>query len=208
MLIAGLVLGSALGSSQDVPRVLAQTGTTAQITAPTDGDILQGEVRIRGIAAGAAFASAELAFAYIGDVTETWFRLTELHVPVEDGELWAWNTTSVSDGEYLLRLRLVNLDGTQQEARVSIQIRNYTQAILVTPTLGPTSQPPMEVDTPVVILPSPTASVVVAPMTPTVLPANPAALTPAAILGGFWRGALAVLAACLLVAVMMLRRRT
>jgi hypothetical protein len=146
--------------------------------------------------------------AYTDDPTETWFRLAELLVPVEDGELWAWNTNSVSDGEYLLRLKLVNLDGTQQEARVRIQVRNYTEAIVVTPTQEATSQPPMQVDTPVVIQPSQTAAVIVAPITPTLLPANPAALTPGAILGGFWRGALAVLAACLLVAVMILRRRT
>jgi hypothetical protein len=209
MLIAGLVVGFALGVSRTVPRVAAQTGTTTLITSPTDGDILQGEVRIRGTAAGAAFSSAELSFAYIDDVTETWFRLAELLVPVEDGDLWAWNTTSVSDGEYLLRLKLVNLDGTQQEARVRIQVRNYTEAIVVTPTQEPTIQPPMQVDTPVVIEPSATAAVVVLPVvTPTPLPANPAALTPAAIFGGFWRGALAVLAACLLVAVMILRRRT
>jgi hypothetical protein len=208
MLIASLVLSAAPGFSREAPGVLAQAGPSVQITSPTDGDILQGEVRIRGIAAGAAFSSAELSFAYIDDPTETWFRIGDLLVPVEDGELWAWNTTSVSDGEYLLRLKLVNLDGTQQEARVRIQVRNYTEAIVVTPTQEPTVPPPMQVDTPVVIQPSSTPAVIVAPMTPTLLPANPAAMRPEAILGGFWRGALAVLAACVIVAVMILRRRT
>jgi hypothetical protein len=207
MLIAALVALSVLVPSQALSPVLAQTGTTAQITSPTEGDILRGEVRIRGTAAGAAFSSAEISFAYIDDVTGTWFRIAELLVPVEDGELWVWNTSSISDGEYMLRLKLVNLDGTQQEARVRIQVRNYTQAIVVTPTQEPTSQPPLQVDTPVFIQPSPTAAVIVAPMTPTPLPANPAALTPEAIFGGFWRGALAVLAACLLVGVTILRRR-
>lgn len=207
MLIGALVLSSALGTYRAVSLVGAQTGTTAQITSPTNGDILRGEARVRGTAAGAAFSSAELSFAYVDDPTGTWFRLAELLVPVENGDLWTWNTTSVSDGEYLLRLKLVNLDGTLQEAQVRIQVRNYTEPIVVTPTQEPTSQPPLQVDTPVVIQPSPTAAAITAPMTPTRLPANPAALTPGAILGGFWRGALVVLAACVLVGVTILRRR-
>ena len=208
MLTAVVVLGCALGSAQGALPALAQSGTTAQISSPTDGDILRGEVRIRGSAAGAAFSSAELSFAYVEDPTGTWFRIAELLTPVEDGELWAWNTTAVSDGEYLLRLKLSNLDGTQQEARVHIQVRNYTEAIVVTPTPEPTSQPPMQVDTPVVIQASPTTAIIVKPMTPTAMPINPVALTRAEILGGFWRGALAVVAAGLLVVVVILRRRT
>jgi hypothetical protein len=66
----------------------------------------------------------------------------------------------------------------------------------------------MQVDTPVVIQGSPTTGVIAAAITPTPLPSNPASLTPTAVLGGFWRGALAVMAACLLMAVMLLRRRT
>lgn len=208
LLIAALVLRSAPGFIRGTQRVMAQATTTVQFTSPADGDVLQGEVQIRGTAAGAAFASAELSFAYVDDPTETWFRLAELLVPVENGDLSVWNTTSVSDGEYLLRLKLVNLDGTQQEARVRIQIRNYTEAVVVTPTQEPTSPPPMQVDTPVVIQASPTTGVIAAAITPTPLPSNPASLTPTAVLGGFWRGALAVVAACLLVAVMVLRRRT
>jgi len=208
MLTAVVVLGCALGFAHGALPALAQSGTTAQISSPTDGDILRGEVRIRGSAAGAAFSSAELSFAYVEDPTGTWFRIAELLTPVEDGELWAWNTTAVSDGEYLLRLKLSNLDGTQQEARVHIQVRNYTEAIVVTPTPEPTSQPPMQVDTPVVIQASPTTAIIVKPMTPTAMPINPVALTRAEILGGFWRGALAVVAAGLLVVVVILRRRT
>jgi len=207
LLLAGLALNCVLWAIRAVPPAIAQAGATAEITAPTDGEILQGEVRIRGTAAGAAFSVAELSFAYLEDPTDTWFRIAELAFPVENGELWTWNTASVSDGEYLLRLRLVNLDGALQDARVHIQIRNYTQAIVATPTQQPTTAPPMQVDTPVVIQPSPTAAVMVARMTPTPFPGNPAALTPAAILGGFWRGGLAVVAASLLVTVMIMRRR-
>ena len=208
MLTAVVVLGCALGFAHGALPALAQSGTTAQISSPTDGDVLRGEVRIRGSAAGAAFSSAELSFAYVEDPTETWFRIAEVLTPVEDGELWAWNTTAVSDGEYLLRLKLSNLDGRQQEARVHIQVRNYTEPIVVTPTPEPTSQPPMQVDTPVVIQASPTTAIIVKPMTPTAMPINPVALTRAEILGGFWRGALAVVAAGLLVVVVILRRRT
>lgn len=207
-LTAALVLGCALGTTGRAIPALAQSGTTAQISSPADGDVLRGEVRIRGTAAGAAFSSAELSFAYIDDPTETWFRIAELLTPVDDGELWAWNTTAVSDGEYLLRLKLLNLDGTQQETRVHIQVRNYTEPLVVTPTAEPTSQPPMQVDTPVVIQASPTTAMIATPMTPTPMLVNPAALTRAEIFGGFWRGAMAVMAASLLVAVVILRRRT
>lgn len=205
---ASVALNVALSMFWFVPQAHMQAGTTVEITAPSDGEILRGDALIRGTAAGAAFSSADLSFAFIEDPTETWFRITELTVPVENAALWTWNTLEVSDGEYWLRLRLLSLDGTRQEATVRIQIRNYTGAIEPTATPAPTTQPAMQVDTPVVIQPSPTAALVVPRVTPTLMPMNPAAVTPAAILSGFWRGALAVLAASVLVSVIMLRRRT
>lgn len=184
----------------------AQTSALARISSPGDGEVLRGTVIVRGTANSPAFLGAELAFAYADTPEQTWFLIADISQPVVDGELAVWDTSAVSDGGYTVRLRLVSADGSRQEAALRVEVRNYTSAVVASSTPAQAPSPAIFIETPIILMPSPTA-LLTNPSTPTPLPSNPAALTPAAILGGFSRGGLAVVATFLLVAVLLLRRR-
>src|SRR3990172_7195875 len=76
------------------------------ITAPSPGDVLQGVVLISGTNNVAGFVSAEISFTYAGDTTGTWFQIAMNNQPVLNGTLATWDTTVITDGDYIIRLRV------------------------------------------------------------------------------------------------------
>jgi hypothetical protein len=173
--------------------VRAQEELQFTISSPTDGQIVQGLVSITGTATILGISSYELAFAYDDDPTQTWFVLVSSSQPVFEGELGAWDTTTLTDGDYNLRLRVFLLDGSVQETTVpGLRVRNYTA--VPTSTLTPTA-------TAVVLFAAPTAQLIApAPATatpalptPTSLPPNPAGLQEASISWALGRGAILAL---------------
>jgi hypothetical protein len=187
-------------------RVVAQNGSPVEISSPVDGDVLTGVVEIQGTVTAQNFLSATLAFAYDGVQDAEWFNITEIPQPVNRTQLALWDTGAISDGAYILRLRLNGTDGTVQDAVARVQVRNYTSAPTSVPTPTFTAQPALEVSTPVVIGATPTF-LRTQPGTPTAFPANPARLTQGDILAGITRGGSAVLAVFLLWGAVTLRRR-
>lgn len=178
-------------------QVSAQQDTPI-ISAPRPGDALQGVITITGTSQVDGFASAEIAFAYAGDPTGTWFRIAAGSQPVQDGTLAIWDTTSISDGVYDLRLRILRTDGKELEVVTSgLRVRNYT------PVETPTPTPFVPAATP---LPTRTATATPYP-TPTVLPPNPAALSSNDVSIGIGYGGLAAILLFLLLGVYLWLRR-
>lgn len=175
------------------------------ITSPTRDQALQGQVAITGTADGPAFARAELAFAYFSDTTNSWFTIQTFSQPVDNSVLATWNTAAITDGEYVVRLRVVSQDGTIQDAAVAIQVRNYTAPLSVKPTASAPGLHTLQVPTPVPSRPVATA-VPTSAETPSPLPPNPAALNAASVYAGFWRGALLVVGLFLVLGLGLLRR--
>jgi len=137
-----------------------------EITSPRDGDVLKGSVDIIGTAAGEGFASADLAYAYADEVNPSWFLIAEMEEPANVATLAVWDTTTISDGDYRLKLTVYHTDGTNSKYIVErLQVRNYTEAVL-TPTTLPTATITTQV---------PTATLVPAAATP--FPENKAALS-------------------------------
>ena len=172
-------------AAQDVPPIT--------ITAPREGDVLRGEVTITGTTDLPNFVSAQLDFAYASNPTGTWFSIQTLSQPVTDSTVATWNTTSISDGDYILRLRVNLLDNTFQEITVPIQIGN--DVVPVTPTVVPTATlnaVDVQIPTPFLLAASPTPTTPPRP-TPTALPTNPASLGQTAILASLGRGVLVIL---------------
>lgn len=185
----------------------AQSEAVVEISSPREGDVLTGVVEVRGTVSSGSFLSAELAFAYSDGTTEQWFGITELPQPATNAQLALWDTTAISDGAYTVRLRLNGTDGTVRDDVVQVQVRNYTAApVTATASSTPTSQPILEVATPVVIAETPTESRPPA-YTPTPFPANPVDLTPQDVWKGFARGGFAILAVFFLWGAVTLRRR-
>jgi hypothetical protein len=172
--------------------IAAQTAPPIAITSPTADEILRGQVTVTGTLDVDTFASAELDFAYASDPTGTWFTIQTLSQPVTDASLGVWDTTTITDGDYVLRLRVNFEDGTFQEVMVSVRVGNDA---VPTPTLAPTStleSVSVLVPTPFLLAASPTPTDVPRP-TPTALPANPASLGQDEIYASLKRGALVIL---------------
>lgn len=156
--------------------LLFQSGA-AQITSPTNGDMLRGSVEIAGIIETPEFSLAELAFAYGSDASDpslSWFTLQTFSQPPADSTLTIWDTTTITDGTYSLRLRVFLADGSLQEVYVTgLQVRNDAPPPTETP--APTQVIP-PTDAPPTLIPPVTAPPVLIFPTPTALPANPASL--------------------------------
>ena len=165
--------------------------TTPVITSPSAGQVLQGQVAITGATDISGFASAEVAFAYASDTTDTWFTIWSGTQSVFNGVIATWDTTTISDGDYILRLRVNLQDETTQDLTVAVQVRNYTAQATPTPTMIPTAQPVLQIPTPILVADTPT-SAMPAISTPTSLPPNPVEVTQNQIYANFQRGALII----------------
>ncbi len=172
----------------------AQDSPPVSISSPRAGDVLRGEVTITGSTDLPNFASANLDFKYASDSGDTWFPLAVLSQPALDSPLYLWNTSSITDGEYIIRLQVILTDGTFQEMTVPITIQN--NAPLTEPTPSPTFTPGpgigFQAPTPFFLAPSATPTETPRP-TPTPLPLNPAALNQNEVFASLGRGALVIL---------------
>lgn len=170
----------------------AQDAPPVAITSPVADEVLRGQVTLTGRINVPSFVSARLEFAYASNPTDTWFTIQTFSQPVADSTLANWDTTSITDGSYVLRLRVILVDGTVQEATVPVQVGNDA---LPTPTPESTLTPEPEsvlLPTPFLLAASPTPTALPRP-TPTALPPNPASLEQRQIYGSLGRGALVIL---------------
>jgi hypothetical protein len=173
--------------------VNAQEGTQVIISTPAEGQIVQGVTTIAGTVSALGFSSYELAFSYADDPTQTWFVFANSSEPVYEGQLGVWDTTSLTDGDYFLRLQAFMLDGTIQEMTVpGLRVRNYTA--VPTSTFTPTATAIVQFAAPTarMVAPEPATAIPSLP-TPTFLPPNPASFRAASILGALGRGAVLAL---------------
>ena len=173
-----------LFAAQDVPPLA--------ITSPAPDEVLRGQVTITGKMDFPGFLSAGLDFAYASDPTGTWFNIQTFLQPLTDSTLAVWDTTSITDGDYVLRLQVSFEDGSVQEVTVPVRVGNDLQP---TPTPEPTATPEPDavlIPTPFLLAASPTPTDLPRP-TPTALPTNPASLGRNQIYTSLGRGALVIL---------------
>jgi hypothetical protein len=181
--------------------LLLQGAGTVILTVPNSGAALRGVVPILGTTGVPGFRSAEISFAYAAEPADTWFLIASANEPVTDGQLTLWDTTTITDGDYTLRLRVFLDDGSTMDAFVTgLGIRNDAPAAAATVIASPSSQPsPTESGQ---ASPSPRAPVAEAAPAPRssapTLPPNPAAVQPSAVSrvlllgGGMMVGALGI----------------
>jgi len=134
------------------------------ITSPRDNAMVAGAVAMQGTATHPDFWKYELYYSQMA--TEEWVFIGQVHeTPVINGQLEIWYTTTVPDGAYKLRLRVVRRDGNYDEYFV----RNISVSNTV-PTVTPTSEAtPTRARTPTPLPPTPTI-VVEQPKLPTPTP--------------------------------------
>ena len=161
--------------------VLAQSGDSrgAEISAPVPGSPLKGVVSIVGTTAMAGFQSWEITFSYVSDTTGSWFLIDEGQEIITQSEISQWDTATITDGDYNLRLTIF-LEGGRREHYVveQLRVRNYSPVETITPipsiTPTPYTETPLPSETPTVTQPHTDTPI---PDTPTPLPTNPATIT-------------------------------
>jgi hypothetical protein len=170
---------------------VAATPAAVGISYPGSGAALSGVVAI----SGTTFSAWDLSFSYADDPTGTWFPLAQSAEPVSAGTLATWETTTMTDGFYVLQLHVAGADAAQ-DFKVSVRVRNYSQVETATPILTLTVAPTFT-STPTSVAEA-TATLTFTPApSPTMsapLPPNPATLKPQEIAINFGKGALAVMA--------------
>jgi len=177
------------------------------ITSPASGDAIRGEVTVTGTTDVLGFTSSQLDFSYVTNPTDTWFTLQTSTQSVVDSPLATWDTTLISDGDYVLRLRVFAEDGVFQEITVSVKIQNDTP--IVTPTPVVTSTPnrlDVGVPTPFLVASSPTPTLTPRP-TPTPFPTNAVSMNQMTIYTSLGRGALVIIGLFAFVGIILRFRR-
>ncbi len=131
----------------------------AVITSPQPLSVVRGRVTIEGTAVHPNFLRYELYYSPEPVRDDSWVFIGEAHYnQVANGFLGTWDTTSLPDGLYSLRLRVVRQDANYEEYIVrGLQVANTqptdtpTPAATPTPTATPTPLPP----TPTVLVMAP-----------------------------------------------------
>lgn len=99
----------------------------AELISPAEGQVIQGSFEVIGTVPEEDFASAELAYAYDKDDETNWFVIASISQPATISLLARWDTTTISDGDYKLRLTVNHTDGSSSDYVVGgLKVRNYT----------------------------------------------------------------------------------
>ena len=190
LLLGCIPIANAQELTPTPPAATSSPAQTVSLSAPVSGQALLGVVTVTGNSAIPGFSRSELSFAYSSDPTGTWFLISENQVAVENGILAQWDTTTITDGDYQLRLVVRLESGQQQIASVTgLRVRNYTAVETETPAPSPSPRPgntPEPTSTP-----TPTLTPI--PPTVTALPPNPAIIEPQDLYENLGRGALGVI---------------
>src|SRR5919199_984258 len=136
------------------PATLTCNQSIAVIQNPQPGAVLSGVVQVEGTASlGGGFQYYKVEFSSAN--RDDWVLFSGLvRQQVVNGQLAVWDSASVPDGVYSMRLRVVDVTGNYCEWTIT-QLRVQNSAP-VQPTLAPTLVPSTPTATPTPAPPSPT----------------------------------------------------
>ena len=187
--------------------IAAQNSSPVAITYPAEGGAVAGEVTITGTTDILGFTSSQLDFSYASDSTGTWFAIGTSSQPEIDSPLAVWDTSLITDGNYVIRLRVYLQDGAFEEVTLNIKVQNDAPILTPTPLITSTpNQLDVQLPTPFLVAASPTPTLT-PPPTPTPLPTNAVSLDQSAIYTSLGRGALVILGLFLFAGLLLRFRR-
>jgi hypothetical protein len=169
------------------------SGTTGVIDWPVTGEHIQGAVVIRGSTPASGMRSYEVGYAQSTDPNQVWVLIEEGTTSIQNGILAIWDTTTIADGEYNLRLLINQTNGDQAVTNMYnlwVQNGEAIELTSITPTpwyidlAEPTDTPTPSYHS-VISEAYPSLS-----PSPTALPQNPAEISPEKALASLGSGAL------------------
>jgi len=155
-----------------------------KVTSPLAGEALQGVVVVQGSTDVPGYLSSEVAFSYDQD-DASWFVLEQAREPVADGQLAVWDTTTITDGTYRLRVTVwLDTGETSETVVTGLRVRNYSPIETSTPVANDQAGAESLQSSPTPLPATPTPAPTFTP-----LPANPARITPSGLTFGWLSGA-------------------
>lgn len=140
------IFSAALLALAGVLPVTAQQPDSAEITSPITGEPLFGLVNVQGTASHPEMQRYTLEFDLQDTPSDQWFTIAgPITQRVENGILGQWNTTTVPDGRYQMRLRVVLVDGTVIES-IAQNLRVSNREPTPLPTTQPSATPEPEIE--------------------------------------------------------------
>jgi hypothetical protein len=191
----GLIISSASHPSAGLTQSTQQPGNEVQILSPLPGQALQGNVPVVVNTTTSDFKSVELTFGYNDDPSGTWFLIYQGIQPVTGTMLVLWDTSTITDGDYILRMVVSFMDGSQKMILVpGVRVRNYTPVETSTPEPVQPTETRVPVNTATATLaPIPTQPPQATPVGQTPIRPNAAELTQADVFSSVGKGILAVI---------------
>lgn len=193
----GLIIGLAIGICLwfVLPgAVRAWQAAQSGITSPADNAVVRGTVPIVGTAVDGNFWKYELYYAREPAAGDEWVFIGSIHEsPVVNGLLETWVTSSLPDGTYALRLRVVDRTAQYREFYVrNISVANTAPTETPPPTETPEGAADAPTATPTSAEPQATPTFIIPedPLAqPTVTPtlARPTSSLPTIVDVGSWR---------------------
>lgn len=111
-------------SPTQAPFVPAVTPTGNRITAPPEGAVVQGELKVKGIAAGPLFRRWRLDLLLNGEEGLVVFLDDSENPREQEGTFERIDTSLFPDGTHVLRLRVFHADGSVDEDRQTVTFAN------------------------------------------------------------------------------------
>jgi hypothetical protein len=139
LLLVALAEIASTNMSKAAPPGLNCTASNAAITSPQSGATLNGVVQIEGVASlGDQFQYYKLEFSPAGKDQFTVFSGL-IRQQVNNGQLGVWDSASVPDGDYSIRLRVVDTTGNYCDVvTTGLKVQN---SVPIPPTEAPTEVP-------------------------------------------------------------------
>jgi hypothetical protein len=186
------------------PAAQTDSPEIVEITSPVPGEALQGIVPVIGTIQTTSFNDAALEFSYVEDDTGSWFEIARTRIQIVDGEIGTWDTSTLTDGNYTLRLSVILSSGEViTDTVMGLRVRNYSA--IETNTPAPTDTPLPESGP--TRMPTQTLIPTDFPPAPSPLPPNPAQITLPQVSRTVGRGLLVTLAAFAILGFLVLRTR-
>jgi hypothetical protein len=109
---------------------------SVEISSPQEGQVLKGSVQIIGTISSDGFVSGDVSYAYDSGDDTSWFYIASISKPVANETIAVWDTSTISDGDYQIKVSVKYSDGQVKEVILhQLQVRNYS-SVQSTPDLA------------------------------------------------------------------------
>ncbi len=118
-----------LSATDSIAVTVDNTDPEADITHPASGDTISGVIDIQGVAWDTNFDEYTLEYG-TGTNPSSWTTITTSTTPVSHNALATWDTTSVENEVYTIKLTVSDAVGNSKENKLAVRVENLPNLVL------------------------------------------------------------------------------